>query len=555
MAKHKLARRPKQGKKAKKTVRLRSKGQKKVRKFKAKLKLKLKKKPLRAPTVQKKEAKTFRIAPHAPAAQAPPEMYTVKNYIDGTWRVSHSRQAFQSLNPANSRDVVGNITSSNIEDVDQAAAAARFHFQSWGKKSPEERSRILFRAAQLLADDREVFSNILLREIGTAKAEADLEVVHAIDTARYYAGKALDLEGLYVEGATKTDIFMKRVAVGVFIIITPWTHPLQTAVARLFACLSTGNTIVFKPSRRSAVCSMLLVKILERAGLPPGVLNLINGSGNDLGSYLTGHAEVDGVSFTGSTNTGKIIGGSCGARFKKHELHMSGHCAMIVTQHADIDKAVIDGLIGSFRGAGQYHNSTARIIIEDAVYDKFRKKFAEGMAQLVIAPGDANPCDIPPLRDEATLRRVHEAIRAAKNEDHARISVGGNQHMSKECRNGWFFEPTLIEGVIPQMHVSHQEILGPVVCFIRAKDENEAVTFANNSRYGLVTSVYTDNIKQAYRIAEKLDCGVVHINQPTTATDTHVVFGGVKDSGNGHRSGRLSIDVFTKWQTVSVSKE
>ena len=400
-----------------------------------------------------------------------------------------------------------------------------------------------------------MLSNLIVRETGFTKSESDEEVRKAISHAYHLAGEGTRLDSVYIEG-NNNDNYLKREPLGIFAIITPWCSPLEVPVNKIFSALVAGNTVVFKPARSASTCGMFIVKALEKAGLPRGVLNLILGSGSELGSYLISHADVDGVSFTGSTNVGKLIGGSCGTRFKKHELNLGDKSAMVVLSDADINESVDAGLIGAFRNAGQRCNSTSRIIVIDKIYDKFVERFVNLTKKLSIAPSHQLYCEICPLIDEVSFSRVNEVVRIGRNEDRANMILGGGRYFVEDCKNGFFYEPTIFIDVIPEMNISQQESLGPVVCIMRAKNEKDVVRIVNSSSYGLVASIFSSNVSKAHKIADQLDVGIVNINLPTIHSEPEAPFVGRKDSGSGHmRGGSHSLDSFTEIKVVSVSKK
>lgn len=482
------------------------------------------------------------------------ETFEVKNFIGGMWKQSPSGQTFNSLNPSNHIDTVAIITRSNFEDVKEAITFAKSSFEEWKNTPAENRAKILFRTAQILEEQKEFLSNLVVREVGFTKHESDEEVRKAISHAYHLASEGTRLDSVYIE-ANNNDNYLKREPLGVFAIITPWCSPLEVPVNKIFSALVAGNTVVFKPARASSTCAMFIVKALEKAGIFKGVINLILGSGSELGSYLISHSDVDGVSFTGSTNVGKLIGGSCGTRFKKHELNLGDKSAMIVLNDADINNAVNSALVGAFRYAGQRCNSTSRIIVLDKVYDQFVDKFVNTAKKLTIAPGYQITSEVCSLIDEVAFSRINEAVRIGRNEDRANMKFGGGRYFAGDCRSGFFYEPTIFTEVTPEMNISQQEILGPMVCIMRARNENDAVRIANSSSYGLVASIFSSNVSKAHKIADQLDVGIVNINLPTTHSEPEAPFVGRKDSGSGHiRGGSHSLDPFTELKVVSVSK-
>jgi alpha-ketoglutaric semialdehyde dehydrogenase len=483
------------------------------------------------------------------------DVYTINNFIQGSWQDSNSRMRFLSINPANKNDIVAEVSRSNYHDIKDAIRAAKEIFPDWRSLTPQERANILERAAQLLEEQKELLSNTIVREVGNTKSEADDEVNKAIKSAHHLASLGSTLESTSQE-VNGTERYLKREPVGAFVIITPWCSPLELPVNKIFSALVAGNTVVFKPAREASTCAYLLVKILEEAGIQAGVLNLINGSGSEIGSYLITHNEVDGISFTGCTNVGKLVGASCGTSFKKHELHLGDKSSMIVLEDADIKLAVKSALIGAFRNAGQKCNSTSRIIVLNKVYDEFVKKFITQTNKLVIGPGENSISEIGPVINEESLRKVKEFVRVGRNEDRADMICGGGRYSGENCENGFFYQPTVFLDVTPEMHIATQEVLGPVVCIMRARNEADAVRISNDSRYGLVSSVFSSSPVKARRVANLLDVGIVNINTPTIYCEPDVPFGGRKHSGTGARKGgNRALDSFTELKVICMDKD
>jgi alpha-ketoglutaric semialdehyde dehydrogenase len=484
------------------------------------------------------------------------ETYNIRNLINGTWKNSASGFTFQSINPADQKDLIAKIAKSNYKDVKEAIESAKLAFKEWSEANSGIRAKILFQTVQNLESNKEFISNLIVREVGFTKAEADAEVKKAISTAYYLAGEGSRLESVFVDGNNSNDNYMKKEPLGTFAIITPWCSPLEIPVNKLFSALVSGNTVVFKPAQEASACAMFLCKYLEQAGLPDGVVNMVTGSGSELGTYLIGHNDINGVSFTGCSNVGKLIGGSCGSRFKRHELHLGDKSSMIVLADADIKNAVNSALIGSFRYAGQRCNSTSRIIVLNKIYDNFVKKFVNETKKLIINLPSSKDVDLGPVVSERSLSKVKEMVRVGRNEDRATMACGGGRFFSGKCKEGFFYEPTVFVDVTPNMGIAQEEILGPVVCIMRARNESEAIKMVNDSRYGLVASVFTSSISKAHNVANELQVGVVNINAPTTYSEVEVPFGGRKDSGNGSRTGgATSLDTFTELKVVSVNKE
>lgn len=479
----------------------------------------------------------------------------VKNYIDGEWVDSASGRTFQSINPAMQSEVVAVVPRSDIRDIDKAVTAAKKAFKSWSLTPAPQRAEILLRAVELLKERKEELATLATREMGKVMLESLGDVQEAIDLGLYMVGEGRRLHGQTMpsELPNKT-IKTFRVPVGVFACITPWNFPFAIPGWKIFPALVAGNTVVFKPSQYSAACGAKFIEIFEEAGVPPGVLNLIQGFGSEAGDALVRHNGLDGVSFTGSTMVGRIVGNICGAQFKKHSLEMGGKNCVIVMDDAKLDLAVDGCVWAAFGTSGQRCTAGSRIILHQDIYDKFKRKFVQRVKNLKLGNGLDKGTDVGPLVNEDQLRKVAHYMDLAKK-DKLKFLCGGKIADSGKLRSGFFFEPTVIDDAPANCACAQEEIFGPVTSLIKVKTFDEAVKVANNVDYGLSSAIFTQDVNRAAVAERDLESGIVYINTATIGAEIQAPFGGVKNTGNGHReAGGLggALETYTEMKTINV---
>jgi acyl-CoA reductase-like NAD-dependent aldehyde dehydrogenase len=480
-------------------------------------------------------------------------MERIKNYIDGKWVDSKSRETFRSTNPANKDDAVGIVSRSSREDVDQAVQAARGAYEEWRLTPAPRRGEILFRAAEILSRNKESLGKLETREMGKILSEGLGDVQEAIDMGYYMAGEGRRFSGETVPSElTNKDMKSVRVPVGVFGLITPWNFPIAIPGWKVFPALICGNTVVFKPSSDTTVCAAKFVEALVEAGLPKGVLNLIHGPGGEVGEYLASHPGVDAVSFTGSFDTGKRLEGICGAIHRMIATEMGGKNAMIVMDDADLDLAVEGAVWGAFGTTGQRCTAASRIVVHKKVYQKFIQKFKTAASRLKLGDGLQKETDVGPVINESQFNKILRYIEIGKNEG-AKLILGGKACRKGNCSKGYFIEPTLFIDVTPEMRIAQEEIFGPVVSVIMAKGLEDAIQTVNRTPYGLSSSIYTQNVN-ASAIAERdLETGIVYINASTIGAEIQLPFGGIKHSGYGRKEagGRGgALDTYSRWKVI-----
>jgi len=480
-------------------------------------------------------------------------MERIKNFIDGKWVDSKSGETFRSINPANKDEVVGIVSRSGREDVDQAVGAARGAYHAWRLTPAPRRGEILFRAAEILLRNKESLGKLETREMGKILSESLGDVQEAIDMGYYMAGEGRRLSGETVPSELPNkDMKSVRVPVGVFGLITPWNFPIAIPGWKVFPALVCGNTVVFKPSSDTAVCAAKFVEVVAEAGLPKGVLNLVHGPGGEVGEYLVSHPGVDAVSFTGSFDTGKRLEAICGATHRMIATEMGGKNAMIVMDDADLDLAVEGAVWGAFGTTGQRCTAASRVVVHRKVYRKFVEKFRTAASRLKLGDGLEKGTDVGPVINESQFNKVLRYIEIGRKEG-AKLILGGNACRRGNCSKGYFIEPTLFIDVTPGMRIAQEEIFGPVVCVIKAEDLEDAIQIVNRTPYGLSSSIYTQNIN-ASAIAERdLETGIIYINASTIGAEIQLPFGGIKHSGYGRKEagGRGgALDTYSRWKVI-----
>lgn len=476
-----------------------------------------------------------------------------RNFIGGNWVEAKSGKWFSDLDPANREHMLGEFPLSEASDVEDAVRAAKAAWSSWRDVPAPRRGELMYKAAQAFQDRKEELSRVMTQEMGKTLREARGDVQEAIDTAFYAAGEGRRLLGITTPSELPSKFAMAmRVPVGVVGVITPWNFPIAIPSWKIFPALMAGNTVVFKPASDTPLCGTRLVEILDSSGFPKGVINLVHGSGSDVGIPLVKHKDVVVISFTGSTEVGREIGGIAGGMLKKCCLELGGKNAEIVMDDADLDQAVEAAAWGAFATAGQRCTATSRLIVHRAVKEAFLRKLLDRVARMKIGSGLDESVEISPLVNEARLKAVEEYVTIGQREG-AKLLAGGKPYAKGECAKGFFYEPTVFDNVTPSMRIAGEEIFGPVVSILAASDFDNAIEILNDCSYGLSSSIYTRDVHNAFRAIDRIEAGIVYVNSSTIGAESHLPFGGVKDTGNGHREGGTTVfDNFTEWKTVYV---
>jgi acyl-CoA reductase-like NAD-dependent aldehyde dehydrogenase len=476
-----------------------------------------------------------------------------QNFINGQWVDAKSGKTFPNRNPANWDDIIGMFPKSGKEDVDEAVKSARAAYEKWRLVPAPERGNILRKIGDLLVDHKEDIAREMTREMGKILAETRGDVQEGIDTAYYAATEGRRLFGHTVPSEMPNKFAMAvRVPIGVAGIITPWNFPLAIPSWGIFPAILSGNTVIFKPASDTPKTAVTLVELMMEAGLPEGIINLVHGTGKEVGTPIVAHPDVDMILFTGSTVIGKQISKEASETLKRVSLELGGKNAQIVMDDADLDLA-LDGIIwGAFGTTGQRCTATSRLILHEGVYDKFLEMLVERTKKLKLGDGLLPETEVGPCINEGHRRNIRSYVEFGRL-DGANLLCGGNAAMQGDLSNGWFFEPTIFNNVKPTMRIAQEEIFGPVLSVIKIKSLEDAIDILNGTIYGLSSSIYTRDVNKAFTAIRDIKAGITYINVPTIGAEAHLPFGGVKQTGNGHREGGWAVyDFFTEWKAVYI---
>jgi len=476
-----------------------------------------------------------------------------QNFINGKWVDAQSGKTFENRNPANWDEVIGTFPKSGKEDVDQAVKAARAAFEKWRLVPAPKRGDIMRKVGDILVARKEEIAREMTREMGKVLAETRGDVQEGIDTAYYAATEGRRLFGHTVPSELPNKFAMAiRVPIGVAGIITPWNFPMAIPTWKIFPALLSGNTVVFKPASDTPRTATLLVEILADAGVPDGVVNLVHGGGSEVGNAIVTHPDVDLISFTGSTVIGKNISKMAADTLKRVSLELGGKNAQIVMDDADLDLALDGVLWGAFGTTGQRCTATSRLILHEKIYDTFMSMLVDRTSKLKLGDGLLPETQVGPCVNENQRNTVQEYVRIGQEEG-ATLVTGGKIATEGNLVKGWFHQPTIFTNVTPDMRIAKEEIFGPVLSVIRAKDITESIRILNNTIYGLSSSVYTRDVNKAFQAIRDIQSGITYINAPTIGAEAHLPFGGVKQTGNGHREGGWTVyDFYTEWKAVYI---
>ena len=475
-------------------------------------------------------------------------MNTFKNLINGQWVVATSGATFENRNPANTDEVIGTFPSATREDTRRAIAAAREALPKWAGMPAPNRGAILDKASQIIAGRMDEMAAVLTREEGKTLAEAKGEAIRARDLFRFFGGEGWRIKGDLLPGTVNDElIFTRREPLGVIGLITPWNFPLAIPSWKIAPALAYGNTIVFKPASFAPQVSLMLVEALMEAGLPPGVLNYVTGSGREVGDEIVSSPDVNGISFTGSYDVGTRIYAQAIKNLTRVQLEMGGKNPTIVLNDARLDLAVDIAVKGGFGLTGQACTATSRVIVEEAVADQFAAALTDAARKLKVGNGLEGSTQMGPAVSQDQLETDLKYIKIGTQEG-AKLLVGGDVAGT----GGYFVQPTVFDQVDPHMRIAQEEIFGPVIGIIRAKNVDDAIEKANGIGFGLSAGIVTNDMHKAFTFAERIEAGVVKINEPTTGLGPHVPFGGFKHSSANtfKEQGQSAIDFYTRIKTV-----
>jgi aldehyde dehydrogenase (NAD+) len=475
------------------------------------------------------------------------------NYIDGAWTASASGETFANRNPAHTDDLIGVFQKSTRRDVEAALGAAARAYVEWRLVPAPKRAELLFRAAQLIVERKEQFARDMTREMGKVLNETRGDVQEAIDMTYYIAGEGRRMFGQTVPSELRNKFAMSvRQPLGVASIITPWNFPMAIPSWKIIPALVCGNTVVFKPASQTPLSAVNFVKVLEDAGIPHGVVNMVTGDGDEVGTPLTTHDAVRVVSFTGSTHVGRIVNQAAAPGFKKVHLEMGGKNVIMIMDDADLELAVDGCVWGGFGTTGQRCTAASRVVVHQKIYPTFLDRFVARAKALVVGDGLQDGTDMGPANSESQLKTVMKYVEIGRQEG-AKLVAGGNRLEQGAYAKGYFHEPTIFADVSPSMRVAREEIFGPVVSVIPCRSLDEAIAIGNGVEYGLSASIYTQDINRAFTAMRDLYTGIFYVNAPTIGAEVHLPFGGTKHTGNGHReAGVAALDVFSEWKSVYV---
>jgi alpha-ketoglutaric semialdehyde dehydrogenase len=470
----------------------------------------------------------------------PAEIPTFRHFIAGEWMDSVGGGTFESRNPADDRDVIGRFQQGTAADVAMAIKAAETALPMWKRTPAPKRGEILYRFGQLMAEHKERLSRAMTREMGKVIAEARGDVQEGIDIAFLMAGEGRRMAGDTVPSELPDKWAMSvRQPIGIAGIITPWNFPMAIPCWKTMPALVTGNTVIFKPASDTPHCATLLVELMAEAGVPAGVVNLVTGTGGEVGDAIVGSPDVSVISFTGSSATGKSIAIKAAGRLKRLSLELGGKNGVVVLADADLDLAT-DGILWSaFGTTGQRCTAASRVIVEKPVVDALLQRLESRARTLRLGDGQLDATDVGPLINAAAVDKVGSYIDIGRGEG--------------ELARGNFFEPTIFAGVGPMDRIGQEEIFGPVLSIIPVDDYGAAMLALNQTRYGLSSSIFTRDVNTAFRAMCDFETGIVYVNAGTTGAEVHLPFGGWKETGNGHReAGHIALDTYTEWKSIYV---
>ena len=476
-----------------------------------------------------------------------------RNFVNGRWVESSSSRTFERRNPANSDDVIGLVPLSSREETRAAIDAAEAALESWRETPAPVRGRVIAKAAQTMTDQIEDLARLFTREEGKTLKEARGEILKSINVLEFMAGESRRIGGETLPSELPSNFcYTLKQPLGIVGLITPWNFPVAIPAWKIAPALVAGNTIIFKPATLTAFTGQKVVEIFEQAGVPAGVLNMVVGSGGELGDEIINDPRVRAISFTGSCEVGSEIYGKGARLMKKVQCEMGGKNPVVVLEDADLPLAVENTVFGAFGSTGQRCTATSRVVVIDSIADEFVARIAERTGKLVVGNGLDPATDMGPSVDENQFSTVLKHLEIGKKEG-AKLVLGGERLRGGAYDKGLFAAPTIFDHVRPDMTIAQEEIFGPVLAVIRVKDFDEAVRVANGVRFGLASAIYTNDVSKMFRFIERIESGITHINSPTVGGEAQLPFGGMKATGVGLREmGRQAIDFYTEIKTVYI---
>jgi len=478
-------------------------------------------------------------------------MANFQNFIGGKWVAARSGKTFFNTNPATG-EMLGEYPSSGPEDVDAAVSAAAAAYRGWRLTPAPKRAEIVYRAGEIIRDRKEDLARAMTREMGKILTETRGDVQEGIDMAYLAAGEGRRMYGVTTPSEMPNKWAMSvRAPVGIVGVITPWNFPFAIPSWKLMPALVAGNTAVFKPAGDTPEMAWHFTKIFEEAGLPPGVLNLVFGSGSQVGNPIVEHPKVQVISFTGSTEVGLGINGVAGKLGKRTSLEMGGKNAIIVMADANLDLAAEAITWSAYGTTGQRCTACSRVLVHEKVHDELARRVAERAKKLKVGDGLDPSTEMGPVVNAAQVATVEKYVAIGRGE--GQLAAGGSRLADGPHAKGHFFQPTLFVDVKEDARIAVEEIFGPVLAMVKVRSLEHAVELNNASAYGLSSSIFTQDVNAAFAAMRDLDTGIVYVNHGTTGAETHLPFGGTRGTGNGHReAGHTMLDPFTEWKSIYV---
>ncbi|WP_066074458.1 alpha-ketoglutaric semialdehyde dehydrogenase GucD [Neobacillus soli] len=478
---------------------------------------------------------------------------TYLNYINGEWVASESEKTGVSKNPAKKGEVVGSYQLSSTIDFDKAATAAKKAQKAWRKLAGSVRGDYLLKAASILEERIDDVAATMTKEMGKTFAEAKGETARGVAILRYYAGEGMRAVGEVIPSSdSEALMFTTRVPLGVVGVITPWNFPVAIPLWKMSPALIYGNSVIIKPASETAITCAKIIECLHDAGIPAGVVNLVTGSGSVLGPEMAAHRNIDAITFTGSNTVGKELAQIAVSRGIKYQLEMGGKNPVIVANDADLDLAVEATISGGLKSSGQKCTATSRVIVQKEIYEPFKEKLLQKVAEITVGDGMDAGTWMGPSVSEGQLNTVLSYIKKGKEEG-ATLLFGGNQLNENDGLNGYYVEPAVFENVTSEMILAREEIFGPVLALMKVDTIEEALETANDSEYGLSASIFTTKISHMLSFINEMDAGLVRINAESAGVELQAPFGGMKQSSSHSREqGRAAIEFYTSIKTVFI---
>ncbi|MGM8364011.1 aldehyde dehydrogenase family protein [Virgibacillus sp. W0181] len=476
---------------------------------------------------------------------------TYGNYINGEWVDAATKETYASINPANTDEVLGSFQRSNKEDVERAIEAAEQSFEAWANTSATVRGDVIFRLIQLLDKHREELATIITKEVGKSFREANGEVQKTIDAMKQFSGEATRLNGETIPSQDNGIFgYTVREPLGVVGVIAPYNFPLGIGIWKIAPAIIAGNTVVFKPASNTSLISVKIMELFEQAGVPAGVINMVTGPGGVIGDAIGSHPKIKAVSFTGSTDVGLTLGKAVTSRGAKMQAEMGGKNPSIILEDANIDETIENIVISGFLDNGQRCTGTSRLIVPRSIAKEVTEKLVARAKKLVIGEGFGENVDNGPVVDENQLNTYLHYVNSAIDEG-ATLEYGGKRLTENGLDKGYFVAPTIFSGITSQMTIFKEEIFGPVIGITVVDSYEEALELANDSEFGLSSTIYTNDLNKAFDFVRRVESGVTHVNIPSNYFENQYPFGGKKASSIGPREqGSTALDFWTDYKAV-----